>query len=159
MLKGQISYNIKDVCNSPYGTMFVNGSSDTIYIMEQQLKILNQDGTYDYPAIDAEIFEEKFFKIDKMDLVRISGTWVKGINMLNEINIVVTELIKAGIKNVAFIDVKESELSHRIKIIIRLSDGYMVKTFCDFDLKEDFRSVVIDVINKILNHYKEGGEE
>lgn len=159
MLKGQIAYDIKEVCNSPYGTMFVNGSSDTIYIMEQQLKILNPDGSYDYPAIDAETFEERFFKIDKMDLVKKSGTWVKGVNMLNEINIVVTELLKAGIENVTFIEVNESELSHFIKIIIKLSDGYMVKTYCDFELKENFRNAVIDIINKILNHYKEGGEE
>lgn len=159
MLKGQVAYDIKAVCNSPYGTMFVNGSSGTIYIMEQQLKILNQDGTYDYPAIDAETFEEKFFKIDKTDLVKISGTWVRGVNMLNEVNIVVTELLKAGIENVSFIEVKKPELSPFIKIIIGLSDGYMVKTCCDFDLKEDFKSVVIDVTNKILNHYKEGGEE
>ena len=75
MLKGQVAYDIKGVCNSPYGTLFINGSSDTIYIMEQQLKILNPDGTYDYPALDAETFEEKFFKIDKMDLVKISGRY------------------------------------------------------------------------------------
>lgn len=53
-------YKINDIVKFPYGTKFENIETGTIYIMEQQLKIIKNNGEYDYPAIDKESFEEKY---------------------------------------------------------------------------------------------------
>lgn len=79
--------------------------------------------------------------------------------MLNEINIVVSELMKAGIEDVIAVEVVEDTDFGFIRIRIYLSDGYKLSSACDIRMKENFRYVVMDGINKILNHYKEGGEE
>lgn len=79
--------------------------------------------------------------------------------MLKEINIVVTELMKAGIEDVLSVEVVEDTDFGFIRIRIYLSDGYRLQSTCDSKLKENFRYVVMDGINKILEHYKEGGEE
>ena len=51
---------ISDIVKFPYGTKFENIETGTIYIMEQQLKIIKPNGEYDYPAIDKESFEEGY---------------------------------------------------------------------------------------------------
>lgn len=79
--------------------------------------------------------------------------------MLTEINIVVTELMKAGIEDVIAVEVVEDTDFRFIRIRISLSDGYRLESFCDIRMKENFMYIVMDGINKILNHYKEGGEE
>ena len=79
--------------------------------------------------------------------------------MLKEINIVVTELMKAGIEDVLSVEVVEDTDFGFIRIRIYLSDGYQLQSTFDSKLKENFRYVVMDGINKILEHYKEGGEE
>lgn len=53
-------YKISDIVKFPYGTKFENIETGTIYIIEQQLKILKNDGEYDYPALDKESFEENY---------------------------------------------------------------------------------------------------
>ena len=53
-------YKISDIVTFPYGTKFENIETGTIYIIEQQLKILKNDGDYDYPALDKESFEENY---------------------------------------------------------------------------------------------------
>ena len=53
-------YKISDIVKFPYGTRFENIETGTIYIIEQQLKILKNDGDYDYPALDKESFEENY---------------------------------------------------------------------------------------------------
>lgn len=79
--------------------------------------------------------------------------------MLKEINIVVTELMKAGIEDVIAVEVVEDVDFGFIRIRISLSDGYRLQSTVDSTFKENFRYIVFDAINKILNHYKEGGEE
>ena len=53
-------YKISDIVKFPYGTKFENVETGTIYIIEQQLKILKNNGDYDYPALDKESFEENY---------------------------------------------------------------------------------------------------
>ena len=53
-------YKISDIVKFPYGTKFENVETGTIYIIEQQLKILKNNGDYDYPALDKESFEEDY---------------------------------------------------------------------------------------------------
>lgn len=59
----EILYSIIGVVNSKYGTKFEAIESGTIYAMEQQLKIIKPDGTYDYPALDKDSFNEKFRRL------------------------------------------------------------------------------------------------
>ena len=79
--------------------------------------------------------------------------------MFKEINIVVTELMKAGIEDVLSVEVVEDEDFGFIRIRIYLSDGYQLQSTFDSSLKENFRYVVMDGIDTIIKHYKEGGEE
>lgn len=57
-------YTLMDVVDFPYGTKFENTETGTIYIMEQQLKILKSNGDYDYPALDKDSFLELYRKIN-----------------------------------------------------------------------------------------------
>ena len=57
-------YKISDIVKFPYGTKFENVETGTIYIMEQQLKILKSNGDYDYPALYKYSFEEDYRLID-----------------------------------------------------------------------------------------------
>lgn len=53
-------YKISDIVKFPYGTKFENIETGTIYIIEQQLKILKSNGEYDYPALGKDSFEEDY---------------------------------------------------------------------------------------------------
>lgn len=59
VIKNKI-YKLTDIITFPYGTKFENIETGTIYIMEQQLKILESDGTYNYPSLDKDSFEEGY---------------------------------------------------------------------------------------------------
>ena len=53
-------YKIQDIVKFSYGTKFENIETGTIYIIEQQLKILKSNGEYDYPALSKDSFEENY---------------------------------------------------------------------------------------------------
>lgn len=59
-----LEYKINEIVNFPYGTKFENIESGTIYVIEQELKILKNDGSYDYPAINKYSFEENYRVIE-----------------------------------------------------------------------------------------------
>lgn len=56
----ELLYTLVDIVKFPYGSKFENIETGTIYVMEQQLKIIKNDGEYDYPALDEDSFEELY---------------------------------------------------------------------------------------------------
>ena len=53
-------YKISDIVKFPYGTRFENIETGSVYVMEQELKIVKGNGEYDYPAIGRDTFDEDY---------------------------------------------------------------------------------------------------
>ena len=53
-------YKISDIVKFPYGTRFENIETGSVYVMEQELKIVKGNEEYDYPAIGRDTFDEDY---------------------------------------------------------------------------------------------------